>query len=173
MTDTELRKTKKTSFYRMYLISHQAYLLIIGKLNVNVAPLPSLLFSAHILPPWASIILFDMNNPKPVPPAYDLVVNFVNTSTVITVDGVQLKPVWLQSSVLSVTLPENNALGLKPQTTPALSDGYWAFLKPLPPGDHTIHASGSLVDFTTTGTTNFASDVTYHITIKWKSLDCL
>jgi hypothetical protein len=88
------------------------------------------------------------------------------TSTVITVDGSQLKPVRLQSPLFSVTLPENNALGLKPQTTPALSDGYWAFLKPLPPGDHTIRASGSLVDFTTTGTTNFASDVTYHLTVK-------
>ena len=30
--------------------------LLIGKLNANVAPLPSVLFSAHILPPWASTI---------------------------------------------------------------------------------------------------------------------
>jgi hypothetical protein len=88
------------------------------------------------------------------------------TSTVITVDGIPIKPVRLQSSVFNVTLPDNNALGLKPQTSPALSDGYWAFLKPLPPGDHTIHASGSLVDFTTTGTVNFATDVTYHIKAK-------
>jgi hypothetical protein len=34
--------------------------------NENVAPLPSLLFSAHILPPWVSTILFEINNPKPV-----------------------------------------------------------------------------------------------------------
>jgi hypothetical protein len=88
------------------------------------------------------------------------------TTTSITLDGVQLNPVRLQSPLFTVILPPNNALGLKPQITPALSDGYWAFLKPLPPGDHTIHASGSLVDFTTTGTTNFASDVTYHITVK-------
>jgi hypothetical protein len=67
--------------------------------------------------------------------------------------------------MFNVTLPENNALGLKPQTSPALSDGYWVFL-PLPPGSHTIHASGSLVDFTTTGTVNFASDVIYRLTIK-------
>ena len=47
----------------------------IGKLNTNVAPLPSGLFSAHILPPWASIIPLHMNNPKPVPPVCDLVAN--------------------------------------------------------------------------------------------------
>ena len=88
------------------------------------------------------------------------------TSTVITVNGVQIKPIRLQSPLFSVTLPQNNDLGLKPQTSPAISDGYWEFLKPLPPGEHTIHASGSFVDFTTTGTTNFATDVTYHITVK-------
>lgn len=65
-----------------------------------------------------------------------------------------------------MTLPENNALGLKPQITPALADGYWTILRPLPPGNHTIRASGSLVDFTTTGTTNFASDVIYHLTVR-------
>jgi hypothetical protein len=88
------------------------------------------------------------------------------TGTMITVDGVQLTPVRLQSPLFTVTLPENNALGLKPQTTPALSDGYWVFLQPLPLGQHTIHASGSLVDFTTTGTVNFASEAINHITIK-------
>lgn len=88
------------------------------------------------------------------------------TSTMITVDGVQINPVRLQSPLFTATLPENNALGLKPQTTPAISDGYWVFLQPLPPGQHTIHASGSLVDFTTTGTVNFASEAINHITVK-------
>ncbi len=88
------------------------------------------------------------------------------TSATITVDGVQIKPYRLQSPLFYVTLPENNALGLKPQTTPALADGYWTILRPLPPGNHTIRASGSLVDFTTTGTTNFASDVIYHLTVR-------
>jgi hypothetical protein len=88
------------------------------------------------------------------------------TTTSLTVDGAQLNPVRLQSPLFTVTLPSNNALGLKPQTTPAISDGYWVFLQPLPPGSHTIHSSGSLVDFTTTGTVNFASEAIYHITIK-------
>lgn len=39
------------------------------------------------------------------------------TSTKITVDGVEIKPYRLQSPLFTVTLPENNAMGVKPQTT--------------------------------------------------------
>jgi hypothetical protein len=88
------------------------------------------------------------------------------TSATITVDGTPIKPYRLYSSLFTVILPDNNALGLKAQTTPALSDGYWVTLKPLSAGSHTIRASGSLVDFTATGTVNFATDVIYHLTIK-------
>ncbi|HZD81790.1 MAG TPA: hypothetical protein VE076_02840 [Nitrososphaeraceae archaeon] len=88
------------------------------------------------------------------------------TSTVVSVDGIEVKPVRLQSPLFSLVLPENNALGVKPQTTPAVSDGHWVFLQPLSPGSHIIRASGSLVDFTTTGTVNFASNVIYHLTVK-------
>ena len=35
-----------------------------------------LLFSAHILPPWASTIFFDMYKPSPNPMSSDFVVNF-------------------------------------------------------------------------------------------------
>ena len=45
-------------------------------LNVKVVPLsPSGLLLARILPPCASIIFFEINNPKPVP-CSDEVVNF-------------------------------------------------------------------------------------------------
>jgi hypothetical protein len=50
----------------------------VGKLKLKVAPLSRRLFSAHILPPWASIMLLQMNNPKPVPPTSDFVTNFEN-----------------------------------------------------------------------------------------------
>ena len=55
-----------------------------GKLKVNVEPLSSLFFSsllnAHILPPCISIILLEINSPKPVPPTIeDLVANFVKS----------------------------------------------------------------------------------------------
>jgi hypothetical protein len=46
-----------------------------GSLKVNVAPFLSLMFSAQILPPCASIMLLEMNNPRPVP-VWDLLVNF-------------------------------------------------------------------------------------------------
>jgi hypothetical protein len=42
-----------------------------------------LLFPAHILPPWASTILLDMNNPNPVPDS-DFVANFVNSLGIIS-----------------------------------------------------------------------------------------
>jgi hypothetical protein len=51
---------------------------LIGKLNLNVAPFLFELFSAHIFPPWALIILFEINNPNPVP-SKDFVANFENS----------------------------------------------------------------------------------------------
>ena len=75
----------------MLIITSSAYCFT-GKLNVNVEPKPSfssVLLVAHILPPCISIILFEINSPKPVPPLMDLVVNFVksfgNTSGCIPV----------------------------------------------------------------------------------------
>ena len=60
-----------------------------GKVKVIVAPTPSLLLVAQILPPCISIILLEINNPKPVPPVSVLVANFVksfgNTSGCIPV----------------------------------------------------------------------------------------
>jgi hypothetical protein len=44
------------------------YLPGIGRLRLKVAPLPSILFSAHIFPPWDSMKFLEINNPKPVPP---------------------------------------------------------------------------------------------------------
>lgn len=69
------------------------------------------------------------------------------------------------SPLFNITLPENNILGLRPQKTQAVSDGYFIMLKPLPVGEHIVDSSGSLVDVTTTGTLNFASEVRYHITV--------
>jgi hypothetical protein len=53
----------------LYYLQGQIYeLAVFGITNENVAPFPSSLFSAHILPPWASTIFLDTNNPRPVPP---------------------------------------------------------------------------------------------------------
>ena len=44
----------------------------------------------------------------------------------------------IQCPLFNFTLPENNTLGLSPQTTQAVSDGNWVFLKPLSVGNHTL-----------------------------------
>ena len=50
-----------------------------GKVKVIVEPTPSLLLVAQILPPCISIMLLEINNPKPVPPVIVLVANFVKS----------------------------------------------------------------------------------------------
>lgn len=86
-----------------------------------------------------------------------------------TIDGVGLQGLEkyrVQSPLFNLTLPENNALGIQVPSTQAVSDGNWVFLKPLTPGKHEIHSSGSSVDFTTTSTNTFATETTYHLTVE-------
>src|SRR5436190_10510617 len=63
---------------------HSAFfkLLFNGKLKPNVAPLPLVLFAAHISPPCDSIIFLDRYNPKPIPFS-DVVVNFSKSLSLI------------------------------------------------------------------------------------------
>lgn len=62
-------------------------------------------------------------------------------------------------------LPENNALGAPSgATTPSVSDGYFAMLKPLSVGGHTIHFT-SVLDASSIGGPIFMQDITYHITV--------
>jgi hypothetical protein len=91
------------------------------------------------------------------------------TSVELTLDGMKfqdLKKNRIQSPLFNVTLPKNNIFQGTPGPTKAISDGFWVFLKPLSPGRHELKDSGVLVDFTTTSTTNFATDVTYHLIVK-------
>jgi hypothetical protein len=71
-------------------------------LNVNVAPLPPVLFSAHILPPCASMILLEIYNPNPVPLS-DFLVNFVNNLG--NISGSMPVPV---SSIVIITEPASS-----------------------------------------------------------------
>lgn len=87
----------------------------------------------------------------------------------VTVDGVEvpgMSEYRFQSSLFNLTLPENNALGVPAQETQGVSDGYFVMLNPLPSGEHEIRSVGSLTEVTVQGTENFASDVTYHITVE-------
>jgi hypothetical protein len=91
------------------------------------------------------------------------------TSIELTLDGMNfqdLKKNRIQSPLFNVTLPNNNIFQGEPGPTKAVSDGFWVFLKPLSPGRHELKATGVLVDFTTTGTTRFVTDVTYHLIVK-------
>ncbi|MDQ3884756.1 MAG: hypothetical protein M3239_04855, partial [Thermoproteota archaeon] len=86
----------------------------------------------------------------------------------ITVDGVNIANLdnyRFQSPLSNLTFPQNNIAGVAPQTAKAVSDGFWILLEPLALGTHDIHFKGLLGDPTATGTTNFALDVRYLITI--------
>jgi hypothetical protein len=78
------------------------------------------------------------------------------------------------SPLFNFTLPQNNILGLPPQSTQAVSDGNWIFLEPLSEGNHTISFKGGLRNDSDSKANNsyvFAvphgwdNNVTYHLTV--------
>ena len=82
----------------------------------------------------------------------------------------------IQSSLFNFTLPKDNILSLPPQTTSAVSDGNWVFLKPLPIGNYLISFKGGLKnissnaenktnDFAFAGPYGWDNKVNYHIHI--------
>ena len=79
--------------------------------NVKVAPLPSRLFSAQMLPPCASMIFLEINNPKPVPVS-DFVTNLVNSLGMIS--GSIPCPVSLILTTMSLALPFETATEMLP-----------------------------------------------------------
>lgn len=52
----------------------------------------------------------------------------------------------IQSEIFNFTLPKNNILNLPAQTTQAIADGNWVFIKPLPPGQYHLEFKGELKD---------------------------
>jgi hypothetical protein len=85
------------------------------------------------------------------------------------VDGQQLKNLEnyrMLSPLFKITIPPDNVLGAPAGNTQMISDGWWIFLKPLPTGQHTVQFSGLTPGNPTTGTNNFAVDITYHIIVK-------
>lgn len=55
-----------------------------------------------------------------------------------------LKNYRIQTDIFNFTLPENNILNLTSQTTQAIADGNWLFLKPLPAGTHELKVKGEI-----------------------------
>ena len=56
----------------------------------------------------------------------------------------------IQTDIFNFTLPENNILNLTSQTTEAIADGNWLFLKPLPAGTHELKVKGEVNTTTST-----------------------
>ncbi|WP_148685503.1 hypothetical protein [Candidatus Nitrosocosmicus hydrocola] len=50
----------------------------------------------------------------------------------------------IQTDLFNFTLPKDNILNLTAQTTQAVADGNWLFLKPLPPGKYELKAKGEI-----------------------------
>jgi hypothetical protein len=78
----------------------------------------------------------------------------------VTLNGIKipnLENYRIQSDIFNFTLPENNILDLPPQTTQAVSDGNWIFLKPLPLGNYELKFKGN-IKTTTNNQTNDNTD---------------
>ena len=113
-------------------------------------------------------------DPMPVDPLRQAVDSYMDATTELhaTIDGTPVPNLFTyraQSPVFAYSLPAIDnvyqALGADvpgrdwPTTTvyPAVSDGYWLFVHPLPPGKHTITFGGTR--------DGGVVDVTYHITV--------
>jgi len=86
-----------------------------------------------------------------------------------TLDGVNLKQLdkyRATSPLFSVTIPPHNVFGAPAGPTQGIADGFWVFLQTLATGKHELHFSGLTPGNPTTGTANFAVDVTYHLTVQ-------
>src|SRR5215469_7397204 len=69
------------------------------------------------------------------------------TTLYASVDGIpipRLQEYRIQSSPFNFTLPQNNILGMPANTTQAIADGNWVFLKPLSPGNHKLTFKGGI-----------------------------
>jgi hypothetical protein len=90
----------------------------------------------------------------------------------LTIDGEEidkesLEKYRVKSPLFKATLPEDNiCLYVKGGETETVSDGYWAFLKPLPSGRHTLVISQNTKNHPPSGTLNCKYDLTYHLTVQ-------
>jgi hypothetical protein len=50
----------------------------------------------------------------------------------------------VQTDLFNFTLPQDNILNITAQTTQAVADGNWLFLKPLPPGKYELKVKGEI-----------------------------
>jgi hypothetical protein len=87
----------------------------------------------------------------------------------VSVDGMNfqaLQTYMVQSPLFNFTFPKDNIFGAPAGPTQSVSDGILLLLQPLPPGNHTVHFTGVVLANPTLGTQSFATDATYHLTIR-------
>jgi hypothetical protein len=91
------------------------------------------------------------------------------TNLQTTVDNInlhQLDKYRVTSPLFNLAFPANNVFGAPVGTTQSIVDGFYVFLQPLSSGKHEVAFSGLTPGNPTTGTTNFAVDVKYHLTVQ-------
>jgi len=88
------------------------------------------------------------------------------TETTATLNGSVLQVHRVRSPVFNFTVPADNVFAAPEGPTKAVSEGFWVFIKPLPPGQYELHAGGLLVDPTVTAPVNLVEDSTYHLTVE-------
>ena len=68
----------------------------------------------------------------------------------VTLDGLSLlySVVRVKSPVFHFTVPDEDSILPEPGTFTAVSDGYWLFLAPLPPGTYVLNFGGTSDGFT-------------------------
>jgi hypothetical protein len=88
------------------------------------------------------------------------------TESAATLNGSALQVHRVQSPVFNLTFPADNIFAVPEGPTKAVSEGFWVFIKPLPPGQYELHVEGLLVDPTVTAPVNLVEDSTYHLTVE-------
>jgi hypothetical protein len=105
--------------------------------------------------------------------------NIYPNSFGITLDGHPLaltndEAYKVQTGLFNLTLPANNLWGEPAGPDQAITQGWWVMLKPLPPGQHTVHYTTGYRDSKSDPTippgqgnqAPYIQDVTYHLIVK-------
>lgn len=69
------------------------------------------------------------------------------SGAIVSLDGINIpnaSKYRIQTNLFNFTLPKNNILNLTSQTTQAIADGNWLFLKPLKSGIHELKVKGTI-----------------------------
>ena len=86
----------------------------------------------------------------------------------LSIDGVTIpnmeKYRITSTKLFNFTFVKDNIAGVSPGPTSGALDGWFAYLKPLPTGSHTIRFGGASTSVTP-GQGNYAVDATYHLTV--------